>query len=188
MGQKRNSADIEFQELNVNSVLLDWCPDSKCLVVTDTTGQGRPDGLFVVSIETGEKQPLTSPQPPVLADTNPAVAPDGRSLLFIRRKTWAIGDLHVLPLTQHMTAAGEARPIRLSRLNPDGVIVVAGQQRDHFFGGCVVGTSGFVESVSKTAGHAVRLPFVGDDGVMPAISHAQAGKSVAAGLRPQLHR
>jgi Tol biopolymer transport system component len=77
----------------MNPALLDWCPDSKCLIVTDTSGEGKPDVLFVVDTETGDKRPLAQPQPPVLADTNPALSPDGRSLLFIRRKTWAIGDV-----------------------------------------------------------------------------------------------
>jgi eukaryotic-like serine/threonine-protein kinase len=75
-GAERKVAEIDFQELTVNSALLEWCPDSKCLIVTDTLGEGKPDALFVVNAESGDKRPLTRPQPPVLADTNPALSPD----------------------------------------------------------------------------------------------------------------
>jgi serine/threonine protein kinase len=175
-GPEKKLADIEFQELTTNSVLLDWCPDSKCVVVTDAVGSGGPDALFIVSIETGEKRRLTSPRPPVLADTNPAVSPDGRSLLFIRRTTWAIGDLHVLPLTQHMTADGPEQPIRLSRINPDSVSWLPDSREIILSAGWSSGRADLWR-VSRNGGDAVRLPFVGEDGVMPAISRAQGSKS-----------
>ena len=78
-GPDRKLADIRVQEITINPAFLAWCPDSKCLIVTDTTGEGKPDALFAISVETGETKPLTNPQPPVLADTNPALSPDGES-------------------------------------------------------------------------------------------------------------
>ena len=62
---------------------LAWCPDSACVVVTDSAGEGKPDALFVVSLETGEKRQLTNPQPPVAGDVNPAVSPDGTQVAYM---------------------------------------------------------------------------------------------------------
>ena len=114
-GPERKLADIRVQEITVNPVHLTWCPDSTCLVVSDTRGERQPDGLFVVSLDTGEKRPLTTPQAPALADTNPAFSPDGASLLFLRRTTWGAGDVHVLPLREGRAAAGEPRRIATPR-------------------------------------------------------------------------
>jgi len=107
-------ADIRVQELTLNPVYLAWCPDSTCVIVTDSGGEGKPDALFTIALETGDKRELTNPQPPALADTNPSVSPDGRSLLFLRRTTWASGELHVLPLRNDMTSSGDPKRGRRS--------------------------------------------------------------------------
>ena len=70
-GPERKLADVRVQEITVNPVYLAWCPDSKCVIVTDTGGEGKPDALFAIALETGDKRQLTNPQPPVLADTRP---------------------------------------------------------------------------------------------------------------------
>ena len=51
-----------------------WCPESNCLVVTDSPGEGKPAGLFVLSLETGEKRQLTYPH------SLPSVTPTRRFL------------------------------------------------------------------------------------------------------------
>jgi serine/threonine protein kinase len=66
---------------------LAWCPDSNCIIVTDSLGDGKPDALFVVSIETGEKRQSTNPQPSDFGDNRPAVSPDGKWLLFSDRRS-----------------------------------------------------------------------------------------------------
>ena len=84
-GPERKLAEIRVRgETFVTPPYLAWCPDSNCLVVTDSPGEGKPDALFVVSLETGEKRQLTNPQPPAMGDTNPAVSPDGSWLVFRR--------------------------------------------------------------------------------------------------------
>src|SRR5207247_1629952 len=107
-GPDRKLAEIRIPE---TAVLLPqfvaWCPDSNCLVVTDSQGEGKPNALFVVSLETGEKRQLTSPQPPVLGDNDPAVSPDGRSLVFRRTAAWAAGELCRRPAENGLTAGGQ---------------------------------------------------------------------------------
>ena len=99
--------------------LLAWCPDASCLVVTDSPGEEKPDALFVVSVETGEKRQLTNPRPPVVGDTSPAISPDGRSLVFRRTVSYSIGELYRLPLAEGMTAAGEPERRTTAAFNAD---------------------------------------------------------------------
>ncbi|MFY9608026.1 MAG: protein kinase, partial [Blastocatellia bacterium] len=118
-GSERKLADIQSQDFFPVAVYLAWSPDSNSLVVTDSPGEGQPDALFVVSLETGEKRQLTNPQPPVLADTSPAVSPDGRSLVFLRRTSWGSGELHLLPLGKGLTATGEPKRLTPAELRAD---------------------------------------------------------------------
>ena len=70
-GPERKLAEIRVREAFVMPPYLAWCPDSNCLVVTDSPGEGKPAALFVVSLETGEKRQLTNPQPPAIGRRQP---------------------------------------------------------------------------------------------------------------------
>lgn len=128
------------------------------------------------STETGEKRQLTYPNPPVLADTNPTVSPDGHSLLFIRRNTWAVGEIHVLPLTSGVTSAGEVQRIPLTRLNPDYATWLPDGREMVISAGAASGRANLWRVSSAGQEPPVRLPFLGEDGVMPAISRSQPGR------------
>src|SRR5206468_7132367 len=52
-GPGRKLAEIRIREYVIPPYVA-WCSDSNCLVVTDSPGEGKPDALFVVSLETGE--------------------------------------------------------------------------------------------------------------------------------------
>jgi Tol biopolymer transport system component len=138
----------------------------------------RPDALFVVSIETGDKRQLTNPQPPVVADTNPSLSPDGESLLFLRRTTWARGELHVLPVRSDTTASGEATHIAVSGLVPDTATWMPDGDEILFGTNPQNGGSAALWRVSATGdGRSARVPFVGEDGMMPAVSRSQRGEA-----------
>jgi serine/threonine protein kinase len=117
-GPERKLADIWVRGVIGNPAFLTWCPDSTCLVITDTQGESKPDALFVIALETGEKRQLTHPQLPLLGDSNPAVSPDGRSLVFRRAAAAGRGELHWLPLQADVIASGE--PKRLTQASLDG--------------------------------------------------------------------
>jgi eukaryotic-like serine/threonine-protein kinase len=95
-------------EPSLNPPYLSWSPDSKYLVTVDRT-PGEPTGLFVLSVATGEKRRLTTPPAPAVADTNPAVSPDGRMLAFVRVISDGNPQLYVLPLSEDYRPTGEAR-------------------------------------------------------------------------------
>jgi eukaryotic-like serine/threonine-protein kinase len=174
-GTERKLIDVRVQEATANPVYLTWCPDSSCLIVTDTMGDGKPDGLVVVSLESGERKALTTPQPPVMADTNPSVSPDGRTLLFVRRTTWGGGVLHVLPIARDLTAAGDARPLTAPSVTPECATWMPDGQSILFSTAPFAGSAA-IWKIPASGGAAERLPFVGEDGMMPSLSRPQGGR------------
>jgi serine/threonine protein kinase len=174
-GPDRKLADIQSQDfagrLFSDAAYLAWSPDSAALIVTDSPGEGRPDGLVVVALDTGEKRPLTSPRPPVLADTSPAVSPDGRSLVFLRRTSWGAGELHHVLLGAGLAASGESRRLTGPELRADYPAWMPDSKE------IVFSTSDGLWRVAVAGGSTpTRIPYVGEDGAMPAISRPQAGK------------
>jgi serine/threonine protein kinase/sugar lactone lactonase YvrE len=170
-GAERKLADVRGQDFFPTTNYIAWSADSKFLIVTDAQGEGQPDALFVISIETGERRRLTNPSRSVFADTSPALAPDGRSLVFLRRSTWAAGELQLLPLADDLTAAGE--PTRLTHATlradfpawmPDGSEIVFASRGSLWRQRAAQGST------------PTRIGFVGDEGLMPAISRPQPGR------------
>jgi Tol biopolymer transport system component len=171
-GPARKLADIQSQDFFPVATYLAWSADSQSLIVTDATGARQPDALFVIALATGEKKQLTHPAAPVLADTSPAMAPDGRALVFLRRTTWAAGELHWLLLETNLTAAGETRRLTPTALRadfpawlPDGNEIVFAA-KGNLWRMAVAG-----------AQTPKRLAYIGEDGLMPVIARAQEGKA-----------
>jgi Tol biopolymer transport system component/serine/threonine protein kinase len=94
---------------------LAWSADSKYLAITDRASPGEPHSLFVLSVATGEKRQLTTPPATALADGNPAISPDGRTLAFVRIASHGNPQLYVLPLSADYRSAGEERHFDLSQ-------------------------------------------------------------------------
>jgi serine/threonine protein kinase len=173
-GPERKLGEIQVRSIGSPGFLA-WSPDSASLVVTDSPGEGKPDALFVVSVETGEKRQLTSPLHPVIGDSNPAVSPDGLSLAFRRAAAPSAGELYWLPLGSGLTAGAEPSCLTPAALDaahptwmPDGKEIL-------FSSGPRTGRG--LWRVAISGGKAPsRLPFVGEDGLMPALSRPQPGK------------
>jgi Tol biopolymer transport system component len=84
-GPERKLADIRVRDTYfIIPPYLAWCPESNCLIVTESPGEGKPDALFIVALERGGKRRLTNPQPPAFGDTNPTISPDARWLVYRR--------------------------------------------------------------------------------------------------------
>ena len=169
-GSDRKLADIQAQDF-LGGVYLAWAADSHALVTTDSPGKGQPDALFVFSVETGEKKQLTDPKPPVMADTSPAVSPDGRSLVFLRRTTWGSGELHLLSLGKDLAAAGDPMRLTPSAFRADYPVWMPGGDEIIFSA-----KGSLWKLVVPGKNEPMRIPYVGEDGLMPTISRPQPGK------------
>ena len=148
-----------------------WCPDSNCLVVADGMGEEQPVGLFVISLDTGEKKPLTHPRPPVSGDTHPAVSPDGRWLVFRRGSGMYFGELYRLPLGKGLVAAGEPQRIALDETNGAHPTWLPGSKEILYSA-----RGGLWRLEVAGEGVPARIPYVGEYGVMPVISQPQPGR------------
>jgi Tol biopolymer transport system component/DNA-binding winged helix-turn-helix (wHTH) protein len=140
---------------------LAWCPDSACLVVTDAAGQGA-DAVFVIFLESGEKRQLTYPQEEL--DADPAISPDGRSLIFRRDSTPFSGAFYRLSLKDHVVPDGE--PVRLTSTISAGKPAWMPDSREFVF----AARGGLWRLDTIGGGAPVRLPFVGQDGQTPVVS------------------
>ncbi len=172
-GPSRLIAEIWIRSVLGNPNFLAWCPDSSCLLVTDSLGPGRPDALFVVSVESGKKRQLTHPAPPVLGDTNPAVSPDGGTLVFRRLPAGSAGELYWVTLGPDVTVGSAPRRLTLGRLNaeypawmPDG-------------GEIVFSALGNLWTLRVPGQEPPALPTrlaFGEEGSMPAVSREVPGR------------
>ena len=167
-GPDRKLTEIRPHRVFLRPVTLGWCPDSSCVVVTDAPDETTRDAVFVVSVETGEKRQLTHPPQSALADTDPAVSPDGQWLVFRRDTAPFNGQLQLLALGRDFSPRGEPRPITSTLLvayspewMPDSAEIVFSAR------------SALRRLSIADGSTAQRLPFVGDDGIMPVVSRPQ---------------
>ena len=170
-GPERKLGEIRLGGTYWKQTLLAWCPASDCLVVTDSPGPGKPDALFVVSLEAGEKRALTNPQPPAFGDVSPAVSPDGRWLAFKRIIAYPGHEICLVPLGKNLTV--ESEPMRLDlgtnageQTFNAGYLAWMPDSREILFSS---GT-GLGRAAIPGGNPRVRLPFVGEYGTMPAVS------------------
>jgi eukaryotic-like serine/threonine-protein kinase len=169
-GPERILADIHREARLLRSVSVAWCPDSTCVVVTDSAGEGQPDALFVISVDSGEKRQLTHPQHPLAGDTEPAISPDGSWLVFRRNAAPFIGELFRLPLGRGVIANGEPSRLTQAALDANNPTWMPDSKEILFSA-----KGGLWRLAVSGASAPTRLPFVGEDGLMPVVSRPQAG-------------
>jgi len=153
---------------------LAWCPDSSCLILTDSPGKDQPAALFVLSLDTGEKRQLTHPQAPALGDAHPAISPDGRWLVFRHQPNGSrIGELYGLRLRAGV--AGDSEPERLTAAAMDAGYPawVPGSKQIPFATETSEVHGNLWRLTISGSGAPERLPFVGEDGLMPVVSNLQ---------------
>jgi Tol biopolymer transport system component len=172
-GPERKLADLRVRGgIFVSPPYLAWCPDSNCLVVTDSPGEGKPDSLSVISLETGEKRQLTKPQSPAAADTNPAVSPDGSWLVFRRMAGLYNSEIYRLPLERGPIAVGEPQRLTSAAMDAHHPTWMPDSKEILFSA-----KGGLWRVLVAGESQPARLPFVGEDGTMPVVSRPQPGQS-----------
>jgi Tol biopolymer transport system component len=169
-GPERKVAEIQPRLWSFVQASLAWCPDSTCLLVTDTLGADKPDALFQISLDTGERRQLTHPQGRV-RDADPAVSPDGSLLVFRRDANPGSGEFYRLSLKDGKDSEGD--PVRLTSptLWPSKPVWIP-DSRDFLFSA----RGGLFRLDALTGGTPSRLPFVDQDGGSPVVSRVPGGR------------
>ena len=137
---------------------LSWSPDGKLLAVSDRPSPEEPFAIFLVSVESGKKERLTSPPAQSLADHSPAFSPDGHTLAFVRRSAAAIADIYLVQVadgrSQRLTFNDQ--PIPGLAWTPDGREIVFSSRRGFSTNRLwrISSLGGMPELLSGTAGNA----------------------------------
>lgn len=76
-------AERRICRLNSIRTSFSFSPNGKTLAVVDAEASGKPNGIFLVNVETGEKRRFTSP-PELASDDMPRFSPGGKQLAFVR--------------------------------------------------------------------------------------------------------
>ena len=168
-GPERKVAEIQPRLASFRPASVAWCPDSACLLVTDSLGADKPDVLFQIALETGERRQLTHPHR-VVRDADPAISPDGGVLVFRRDATPGSGEFYRLSLKD--TNDSEGDPVRLTSTLYAGKPSWVPDSRDILFSS----RGGLWRLDTSKGGAPSRLPFVGQDGATPVVSRAPGGR------------
>jgi len=175
-GPERKLADIQPRLALFRPNSVAWCPDSTCVLVTDSPADEESDAVFAIFLDTGEKRQLSHPKGLVL-DADPAISPDGRSLIFRRDGTPFTGRFYRQPLSAHIMPEGE--PVPLTSTLSAGKAVWTPDSREILF--AARGALWRLDAFS--GGMPTRLPFVGQDGLTPVVSRTADGRQRLVYLR-----
>ena len=148
---------------------LAWCPDATCVLVTDSLGPGKADALFAVSFDGSKRRQVTHPDG-LVADVDPAVSPDGRSLIFRRNAAPHNGAFYRVALNGRAVPQGE--PLRLTGPLSMGTSAWTLDSREIVFSA----RRALWRLDALRGGTPERLAFVGQDGQSPVIARTADGK------------
>jgi Tol biopolymer transport system component len=85
-----NGSDILGHELT-------WSKDGRFLFTIEKQEANPTSGIVRISVESGEKRPITIPPAGIQGDSSPSVSPDGRTLAFRRVVSGhSISDIHIV--------------------------------------------------------------------------------------------
>src|SRR5439155_22722459 len=148
---------------------LTWTADSKSLVVTDRNSKSEPLGLFLLSVESGEKRRLTSPEQGMVGDRDPTLSSDGHILAFVRDANLGVGDLYSLALSEDFQPIGKPKRLSFENRVTDKPVWTSDSRELVFSSGTILSPNLFRIAVNGS-GKPQRLAGVGEDGSEAAIS------------------
>jgi eukaryotic-like serine/threonine-protein kinase len=171
-GRERKLAEIHANADPYYGQYFSWFPDSNGLAVVDQDSPIAPTAVFRLSVETGEKQRLTSPPAGSWGDSNPAVSPDGREVAFRRQIVESTGDLFLLDLSGNSGRPSEPKRLTLGK-NPYSPAWTSDRRVIVFSAGPEHTPSLWELTVSGPGwrpGKLERLAFAGEGAMEPAMS------------------
>jgi len=123
-GSERKLAQTEAVEAGGGTAStgyqLSWTPDGKFLAIVDRDSPKEPNSIFLLSTETRGKRLLTFPPKDGFGDVYPALAPDGRTLAFVRMRTDQTRDIYLQPIAAS-APGGEARRLTFDERVVNGI-------------------------------------------------------------------
>jgi Tol biopolymer transport system component/DNA-binding winged helix-turn-helix (wHTH) protein len=114
---------------------LDWSPDGRFLAIDDAESGKGEFAVFLLSLATGEKRRLTSPDRDIIGDIDPRFSPNGNTISFIRAYHRAWQELFTVPVTggQPRQITADMRQVSGQAWMPDGRTLVFGSDRSGEF-------------------------------------------------------
>jgi Tol biopolymer transport system component/DNA-binding winged helix-turn-helix (wHTH) protein len=106
--------DLDFSQ----HPLLTWSRDGKSIIYSGQSAAGEKYRLFLLSVDTGEVRPISSPDMDLAGDSSPALSADGESLAFVRYLAPRNGRLLIQPLSPGTAPRGNLIDVMTSGLAP----------------------------------------------------------------------
>jgi Tol biopolymer transport system component/DNA-binding winged helix-turn-helix (wHTH) protein len=142
---------------------LDWSTDGKYLALSDAPSSSEASRILLLSLDTLQTQPITSPPAGTLGDSSPAFSPDGKYLAFVRN-TLDVQDIFRIPIS-----GGAPQQVTFDHSGIQGIAWSA-DSRDIIFSSSRRGQPSLWR-ISAQGGTPQRLPIAGAGwAVRPAIS------------------
>ena len=132
MGGSERKVGEAFPLAHIFDRHMDWSPDGKFLAVVDKSSAEEPFGIFLLSVESGERRRLTRAPAKSIGDTGPAFSPDGRALAFKRTVSSGVNDIYTVPVTggEPKRLTFDNRFTSAQAWTPDGREIVFASQRE----------------------------------------------------------
>ncbi len=157
---------------------LAWTPDSSALAIVDRVASDGPYGLFLLSMDTGDRHTLTSPPRSTHGDSSLSFSPDGRSLAFVRYSAVNVSDIHILTLASNYSPQGEPKRLTFDGLLASSPVWTAGG-REIVFWSRRLGSSGLWRAAAS--GSVPPLPLAAVRRASPPISISRQGDRLVYG-------
>lgn len=171
-GPERKVAEFNNSATLYRPPSLAWCPDSSCVLVTESATGESSSVIVSIDITTGQKRQMSFSKGQLVTDLDPMISPDGLWLVFRRDTTPFTGDYYRVPM---MGAESAGDPVRLtfSRSAGDSPAKAAWTPDSRSIIFSARGALWRADAIEP--GTRSRLPFIGEDGREPSLAKARDG-------------
>lgn len=165
-GPERKITDIfpYFDLGSANSAYIS--PDGKSLAIVDKAKPAEPSSIFLLSLDSGARKPVTFPPAGSTGDYYPAFSPDGKRLAFVRAVSFSGTDLYVMTLPD-----GTPKRLTFDGLTIDGLAWTS-NSREIVFSSRRGSSVNSLWRISVSGGTPERATAFGEDVISPAISRS----------------